>query len=451
MSNKTYINDMTEGNPTKLLVHFAVPMLIGNLFQQLYSMVDSIVVGNVNGDSALAAVGATWALNFLIISLTMGLAAGIGIIISQYFGAKDEENVRRSFATATYLIIIVSAIMGLLGFFFSRQLLIKLDTPVEILDDANIYLKITCIGILGNAGYNGMASVMRALGDSKTPLRYLVVACVVNIVLDLLFVIGFDWGVAGAAIATIIAQAVSGIGCIITGFRKIPLIRMPIKEFKIDKGIMKKCIYLGIPAALQNSFVAISTIVLQRVTNQYGKTVVAAATAAQRIEQLVLMPGMSLGLSVASYTGQNIGAMRIDRVKKGFWSATKIIVAFSLIMMPCMYFFGGAVMKLFTNVSEVAEIGQKAVRVTCMFYIPVGMIYVSRNVLSGAGDMKIPMIMGISEVLCRVIFASVLTKIPAIDFMGIWWATGLNWFITGAIGTIRYASGKWKNKSVVIQ
>lgn len=449
MSKKTYINDMTQGSPTRLLVHFAVPMLIGNLFQQLYSMVDSIVVGNVVGDSALAAVGSTWALNFLIISLTMGLAAGIGIIISQYFGAKDDENVKRSFATATYLILIVSAMMGILGFFCSRQLLIMLDTPAEILSDANIYLKITCIGILGNAGYNGMASVMRALGDSKTPLRYLVVACAVNIVLDLLFVIGFGWGVAGAAIATIIAQAVSAIGCILTGFRKIPLIRMPIKEFKIDKGIMKKCIYLGIPAALQNSFVAISTIVLQRVTNQYGKTVVAAATAAQRIEQLVLMPGMSLGLSVASYTGQNIGAMRIDRVKKGFWSATKIIVAFSLIMMPCMYFFAGSVMKLFTDVKEVAEIGQKAVRVTCMFYIPVGMIYVSRNVLSGAGDMKIPMIMGVSEVLCRVIFASLLTKIPAIDYMGIWWATGLNWFITGAIGTIRYATGKWKNKSVV--
>lgn len=451
MSKTSYVNDMTEGNPTKLLIHFAVPMLIGNLFQQLYSMVDSIVVGNVVGESALAAVGATWALNFLIISLTMGLAAGIGIIISQYFGAKDQENVKRAFATATYMILIVSAIMGAIGFIFSKELLIMLDTPADILKEANIYLKVTCLGILGNAGYNGMASVMRALGDSKTPLHYLVVACVINIVLDLLFVIGFGWGVAGAAIATIIAQMGAAIGCILTGLKKIALIRMPFKEFKIDRVIMKKCIYLGIPAALQNSFVAISTIVLQRVTNQYGSTVVAAATAAQRIEQLVLMPGMSLGLSVASYTGQNIGALRIDRVKKGFWSATKIIVAFSLLMMPCMYFFGGAVMKLFTDVSAVAEIGEKAIRVTCLFYIPVGMIYVSRNVLSGAGDMKIPMIMGVSEVLCRVIFANVLTQIPAIGYMGIWWATGLNWFITGAIGIIRYATGRWKNKSVVAQ
>jgi putative MATE family efflux protein len=446
---KSLKGDLTVGNPSKLLIHFAIPMLIGNFFQQLYTLVDSIVVGKFVSDNALAAVGSVWSVNFLIISLTMGLAAGIGIIISQFFGAKDYENVKKSFATATFLLFIISAIMGTLGAIFSYQLLELLNTPATIIDDANIYLKILCIGIIGNAGYNGMAAVMRALGDSKTPLIFLSIACIVNIILVLLFVAVFHWGVAGAGIATIIAQAVAAIGSITYGLKTIPLLRMPLSEFRIDKQIMKKCIKLGLPAALQNSFIAISTMAIQLVINRQGEIVVAAATAAQRIEQVVLMPGMSLGLSVASYTGQNIGAGRIDRVKQGFWSATKIIVIFSCIMMPLIYFFGGSVMRLFTDDPEIARIGTKAVHVTCMFYIPVGMIYVSRNLLSGAGDVKVPMIMGGSEVLTRVIFSNVLTAIPVIGYMGIWWATGLNWFITGLIGCLFYASGRWKNKSIV--
>lgn len=446
---KSLKGDMTEGSPSKLLIRFAIPMLIGNFFQQLYTLVDSIVVGKFVSDNALAAVGSVWAVNFLIISLTMGLAAGIGIIISQFFGAKDYVNVKKSFATATFLLFTISAIMGSLGAVFSYQLLELLNTPAKIIDDANIYLKILCYGIIGNAGYNGMAAVMRALGDSKTPLLFLSVSCLVNIVLVLLFVAVFGWGVPGAGIATIIAQAIAAVGSIIYGLKTMPLLRMPLKDFRIDRKIMKKCIKLGLPAALQNSFVAISTMVIQYVINRQGELVVAAATAAQRIEQVVLMPGMSLGLSVASYTGQNIGAARIDRVKKGFWSATRIIVIFSCIMTPLMYLFGGSVMRLFTDDPEISRIGSKAVRVTCMFYIPVGMIYVSRNLLSGAGDVKVPMIMGGSEVLTRVIFANVLTAIPAIGYMGIWWASGLNWFITGLIGCIFYAAGRWKYKSIV--
>lgn len=451
MSNNL-VSDMTNGNPTKLLIRFAIPMLIGNLFQQIYNMADAIIVGKFggeNGPNALAAVGSVSSLNFLVVSLTMGLAVGIGVVISQYFGAKDYENVKRSFATGTYMILIVSLIMGALGFIFSREFLELLNTPSAIIDDADIYFKICCLGIVGNAGYNGMAAVMRALGDSITPLRFLVIACIVNIVLDLIFVIVFHMGVPGVAIATIISQAVSAIGCITYALKKVELLRIPIKEFVPNKTIVKKCITLGLPAAFQNSLVALSTIVIQRVTNNYGETVVAASTAAARLEQLVLQPGMSLGLAVSNYTGQNIGAGRIDRAKQGFWAATKIITIFSLIMTPLVYFGGGWIMKLFTDEPLVSEIGLEAIRVTSLFYIPVGMIYVSRNLLSGSGDMKIPMIMGLSEVLCRVVFANILTTIPAIGFMGIWWASGLNWFITGSIGCIRYATGKWKYKSIV--
>ena len=449
---KDFVSDMTKGNPSKLLLQFAFPMLIGNLFQQLYNMVDAIVVGKFsgpNGENALAAVGSVSSLNFVIFSLTMGLAAGIGVVISQYFGARDYENVTRSFSTATYMLFVVSLIMGAIGFFGSRTFLEILDTPPAIIDDADIYFKICCLGIIGNTGYNGMAAVLRALGDSITPLIFLIVACIVNIVLDLVFVILFGMGVPGVAIATIISQAFAAVGCIIYGLKKVDMLRMPIKKFVIHKDIMHKCITLGLPAALQNSFVAISTIVIQRVTNQYGETIVAASTAAARLEMLVLQPGMSLGMALSNYTGQNIGAGRIDRAKQGFWAATKIIIVFSLVMTPLVYFGGRSIMNLFTNEPVVADIGARAIRVTSMFYIPVGMIYVSRNLLSGAGDMKIPMIMGISEVLCRVIFVNVLTMIPAIGFMGIWWASGLNWFVTGGIGCLRYATGRWKSKSIV--
>jgi Na+-driven multidrug efflux pump len=232
---KNLKGDMTVGNPSSLLIRFAIPMLIGNFFQQLYTLVDSIVVGKFVSDNALAAVGSVWSVNFLIISLTMGLAAGIGIIISQFFGAKDYDNVKKSFATATYLLLIISAIMGTLGAIFSHQLLELLNTPAAIIEDANIYLKILCFGIIGNAGYNGMAAVMRALGDSKTPLIFLSIACVVNIILVLLFVAVFHWGVAGAGVATIIAQAVAAIGSITYGFGRYHCFVCLLKNLRLIK------------------------------------------------------------------------------------------------------------------------------------------------------------------------------------------------------------------------
>lgn len=448
---RNIIQDMTNGSPIKLILKFSIPMLIGNVFQQFYNMVDSIVVGNNVSMDALAAVGATMPLNFLIFSLTFGLSAGVSIVISQYFGAKDYENVKKGFATAAYTILGVSIIMGILGILSCRWLLELLNTPDTIIAQSEIYMKISYAGILGIAGYNGMASVLRALGDSITPLIFLIVASVLNVVLDLLFVIVFQWGVPGVAIATIISQAVSAVGCIIYAYKKIELLRMPIHEFKPDKVIFGKCIRLGLPVAIQNSFVSISTMVLQGVINSYGDVVIAASTAANRIDQLMLQPGMSVGAAIAAFAGQNIGAGKLDRVKKGFYAASKIIILFSLIMLPLIYFGGERIMMLFTKEEdiEVARIGLEAIRVTSFFYAFVGMIFVSRNFLSGVGDIRIPMVMGLTEVLCRVIVANVLSV--KIGYSGIWWATAITWLITCAVGSARVASGKWKNKSIIKQ
>jgi len=434
-----FTQDMTKGSPIKLLLQFSIPMLIGNIFQQFYNMVDSIVVGKHNGKNALAAVGTTGPLNFLIFSLVLGLASGISIVISQYYGAKDEENVKKGFATAIYVITAASLLMTVVGIISSRPLLKLLQTPDIIV----------CFGILGIGIYNGVASILRAMGNTIIPLVFLIVACLLNIVLDLLFVIVFDWGVAGVAYATIISQFVAAIGCTIYALRKVEILRITKKEFRLDGDILKKCIKMGIPVALQNAFISCSTMALQGVINSYGEVVMAATTAANRIEQLILQPGMSIGVAVAFFTGQNIGAGNIDRVKKGFASATKIIISFSLFMLPVIYFGGEYIMILFTKPEEVEvmRIGIEALRVPCFFYSFVGMIFVTRNLLSGASDVKVPMFMGFVEVVFRVGFAVGLSRI--IGYPGIFWATGLTWLFTSAVGCARYFSGKWMDKSVI--
>lgn len=446
---KSLTRDMTSGSPAKIILKFSVPMLIGNIFQQFYNMVDSIVVGKFVGSEALAAVGATGSMVFLIIGLCFGLSAGISIVISQYFGAKDYDKVRKAFATATYMVVGISIIMGIVGFFSSRFLLELLNTPDSIIGQADLYMKISFAGILGVSCYNGMSAVLRALGDSITPLKFLALASLINVVLDLIFVVVFHWDVPGVAIATIISQFASAIGCILYAMAKVKILRMPLKDFKPDKEIFKKCLRLGVPVALQNTFVSISMMALQGVINSYNEVVIAANTVVTRIEQLVLQPGMSVGAALASFTGQNVGAGKLDRANQGYKSASLIIILFSLFMLPVMYFGGEYIMRLFTKKEdiEVVRIGVQAIRITSFFYTSVGMIFISRNFLSGAGDISVPMIMGITEVICRVLLANILTIF--FGFYGIWWATALNWLVTAIVGIIRAATGKWKKKSIL--
>lgn len=447
--SRTITRDMTDGSPAKLILKFSGPMLIGNIFQQLYNMVDSIVVGKFVNKDALAAVGATGSSVFLIFALTFGLSAGIAIVISQYFGAGEYDKVRKSFATAAYMIVIASIIMGVVGYFVSRPILELLGTPAGIIDQSDSYMKISFLGILGVASYNGMSAVLRALGDAVTPLIFLIVASLLNVVLDLLFVIVFHMGVPGVAIATIISQILSGIGCIVYGLMKVKILRMPLKEFKPDREILSRCIRLGIPVALQNSFVSISMMALQFVINGFQETIIAAYTVVNRIEQLVMQPSMSLGAAVASFTGQNIGAGKIDRVKKGIKSSVIIILTFSMVMLPVMYFGSEYIMRLFTKKEDidVVRYGIEGIRITSLFYSFLGLILVTRNFLSGAGDVKIPMIMGIIEVIVRVGISIYLSGV--IGFHGIFWASALTWFVTGIFGSIRVISGKWMNKSII--
>ena len=447
--NGKNITDMTVGNPTGHILKFAWPLLIGNLFQQLYNMVDSIIVGNFVGADALAAVGTCGSMSFLFFSLSSGLAVGIGIMVSQYFGAKEENKVRLTIANSFYVLFLAAVIVSTVGFLFAPQLLQLLATPEKIIGSSILYMRTTCTGIFAIAFYNGVASILRALGDSKTPLYFLIIASIVNVILDLVFVLTFGWGVFGVALATIIAQAISAITSIIYAYIKIPYFHFTRTAMKPDKRIMIQSVKLGIPVAMQNSMIAVSCMVLQGVVNHFGETVMAAYTITGRIEQIVQQPYGSLGMALTTYSGQNMGAYNLERVKKGFRRAVVMVLLFSAAMIPIAYLLGEQIITIFVKEPEVIKIGAAALRITSLCYFGLGMIYVPRAVLNGCGDTGFAMLNGITEVVCRIVYSQIFTRIPKIGFWGIWITSGFTWVTTAVVCVIRYLRGKWKSKSII--
>jgi len=449
LMNTRNVTDMTTGSPVKHILRFALPLLIGNLFQQLYNMVDSIVVGNFVGKNALAAVGTCGSMNFLFFSLSSGLAIGIGIIVSQYFGAKDEKNVRSTIANSFYVLVTAALTVSIIGMLLAPQLLRLLATPDNIIGDSIIYMRTTCAGIIAIALYNGVAAILRALGDSRTPLYFLILSSIVNVALDLTFVLALELSVFGVALATIISQAISAVTCLIYAYHRVPYFRLSREELKPHREIIVKSFRLGVPVALQNSMIAISCMVLQGVVNSFGDTVMAAYTITNRIEQIVQQPYGSLGAALTTYSGQNIGAGKTERVKKGFCQATLMALIFSVALLPVVYLFGHQIVGIFVKEQEVIDIGYRALRITSLCYFGLGMIYVPRALLNGCGDTGFAMINGITEVACRILYSQIFTRIPILGYWGIWVTTGATWVTTAVVCVIRYACGKWRGKSIV--
>lgn len=447
--NERYVCDMTKGNEVGLLLRFALPMLVGNIFQQLYNMVDSIIVGKFVGSNALGAVGAVGNLNFLFFSLCLGLASGIGILISQFFGAGKDDYVKKIIANSVYIITISGAVMSIISFVFARPILHLMNTPAENMEDAVIYMQIVCGATVIVAIYNGISSILRALGDSKTPLIFLIVSSFINVGLDLLFVLVFHWGVAGAAWATVIAQFISAIGSILFALSRNPYLRLEKRHFTVDNDIIKKSFQIGLPVAGQNAMIAFSCVALQSVVNNYGATVMAAYTATSRVEQLVQQPFGSLGTAVSTFAGQNVGAGKYDRVSTSCKKSTLIVLVFSLMMIAVMFLFSDPIVRLFVNEPDVIEIGARGLRITSFMYFALGMIYITRGMLNGVGDAAYAMINGLTEVVGRIGFAYLLMAIPAVGMWGVWYTNGLTWILAGAAGIIRFFQGKWKTKSVV--
>ena len=442
---KSRVVDMTKGNTTRLLVNFMLPMLFGNLFQQFYNLVDSMIVGKFVGSDALAAVGATGSINFLFFSLCNGLAGGIGIVISQYFGAERDEDVRNTIGNSIYIMGLSAFVMTILGVLLARPILTLLKTPQNILDDSVGYMIVISAGIVFISSYNCISAILRAVGDSKSPLYFLIVSCFINVALDLLFVCVFRMGVLGAGIATILAQLIAALGSFIFALKTNEYFRIKKKDLNYNKVIVGQSIQIGIPLAFQSSLIAISCVVLQSVVNTFGSAVVAAFTATSRIEQLVQQPFNSLGMAVSTYTGQNIGAGKEDRVKKGLWTGMAIMIAFVMVYLPAAQFGGKYFIKLFVNDAEVIALGENALKITSWFYLFLGMIYVARGMLNGAGDAAFAFINGFVEMLGRICFAKPFTMIPGVGVWGVWLATAMTWFITGIISILRYLQGKWKS------
>lgn len=443
--------NMTEGNTVKLLITFSIPMLIGNIFQQLYNIVDSVVVGKFVGKDALASIGATNSLTFLFFALCNGIGNGGGIVTSQYFGSGDKKNVKRCITNVGYIMLIFPAIVAITAFLAAEGLLVFLHTPEELLADSITYMRIICCGMLFVSLYNFISSMLRALGDSKTPLYFLIFSCTLNAILDLIFVRGLGLSVAGAGIATIISQFVSAIGSITYAVLTNPYFKLEKEDWKFDKIVTKKAIRVGVPLSLQFALIAVSTMAVQRVVNSFEtiiEGVVAAFTATSRIEQLVHMPYQTLSAALSTYTGQNYGARKKDRVQNGLKQGIILMAAFTVIMFVIMQLFGRNIAMIFIKKDEIAVIDMvaKALKINSWFYIFLGLIYTVRGVLNGLGDVFFSIYNGVIEVLGRFTVPFLLTSIPAIGVWGIWWSVGVVWSMAGISAWFRYLY--YRKKSV---
>ncbi len=435
---KDFTTDMTKGNPVKHILLFSLPALIGNIFQQIYNLADSIIVGRIVGSEALAAVGASGSISFLFFALCNGIGSGGGIIASQYYGAHDDEKVKNCIFNTGFIMLIVPIVFGTLGFVSAPLLLKLLSTPSDILPDATMYVRFMCMGLLFVSMYNYISSMLRALGDSVSPLIFLIISTILNILLDLLFVYRFDMGIRGAAIATVVAQFASVVGSGLYAVQFNQYFKLKKENISLSGSMIFKILRLGVPMSLQFALIAISTMALQRVVNAYGTVVVAAFTATSRIEQIVHQPYQTLCASLATFCGQNYGANKKDRVFAGYKKGLLIMAIISLVMLIVMQFFGRALTGLFVTDPEVIELGALGLRITSIFYLMLGTIYVVRGVLTGVGDAFFALFNGIIEVIGRFTIPILLTSMLGMGVSGIWLSTGFVWAISGITAWMRY-------------
>ncbi len=442
--NKTRVLNMTAGNPSKLLAIFALPMLIGNLFQQAYNLVDSIVVGRFVGAAALAAVGATGSVTFLFFSISGGIGAGCGIVTSQYFGAGNDAKTRQSISNSAYVMFSAAFIMSIISFIAAPFALRLMDTPDDIMHDAVVYMRICCAGVPLVGVYNFTSSMLRALGDSRTPLYFLVFASFMNILLDVIFVCVFGWGVVGVAVATAAAQLMAGAGCMVYVFKTNSYFKLSRSMLKPDAEMIRRSVRIGIPLAMQWSMIALSTAALQSFVNSWGTAAVAAFTATSRVEQLVHMPYGSLSTALSTYAGQNFGANRMDRVKSGLRHGMMLSAVFSVLMIIVMQLFSENIVALFVDDMEVIRVGAYGLRLTSWFYIFLAAINMTRGLLNGIGDALFSFVNGGVEVVCRIGIPMLLVLIPGIGMDSIWWAAGLAWVVSAMFCVMRYIM--WRHK-----
>lgn len=418
---------MTSGSPAKLIFGFAIPMFLGLLFQQFYSMVDTLIVGKFLGVNPLAGVGSTTSLNFMVLGFCMGVCNGFAIPVAQMFGAKEEHRLRRYVTNGAWLCIVFSIVMTLVVVAVCRPVLVLMQTPEEIFEYAYVYIVIVFWGIPCTFLYNILAAIIRSLGDSKTPVIFLAISSGINIVLDLVFVLAFDMGVEGPAIATVLAQGVSGIICLWYMYRKFPVLHASRDEWKPELHYMGKLCYIGVPMGLQYSVTAIGTLVLQAAVNGLGAAVVAGVTAAQKINMFISCPIESLGQTMAPYAGQNMGAGKIDRIGKGLKSAVLMGWGVSIICFLIAVLFGKQLTTLFVDASETTIISYSyQFLLYCTGgYCLLTLVNTVRFTIQGMGFSVFAILSGIMEMIARILAATVVVQM--IGFAGTCLAHPMAW------------------------
>lgn len=436
------ITDMTKGSPIRHILLFSVPLLIGNIFQQLYNIADLVIVGRTLGVDAFAAVGAVAPLFFLVTFVIVGLTGGFAVITGQRYGAKDFDGVKNSVIISTVLSLIVTLVFSCLCYFLMNPILHWMNVPANIYNNAYWYVQIITIGLLATTLYNLLASIIRALGDSKTPLYFLMIASVINIILALIFIQCLHMGVPGSAIAVILSQGISFILCLIFIKYKFSILHLRKKDFELCKRNFWQSalehLRVGIPMALQFSIIGAGILIIQSVCNTFGSNVIAALTAALRIEQIATLPMMSFGVALATYVAQNYGAKKFKRIRLGVIKTSTINIVLSVLMACVMRLWGTDIIGAFigTTTRDITNIAHKYLLISTIFYFFLGQIFIYRNALQGMGETIFPTLACIAELVMRA-FAAIYLAIK-FGYIGIFYAGPIAWVSASTVLFIGY-------------
>ncbi len=444
------MKDMTQGNPIRLIVGFAIPMLIGNIFQQIYNVVDTVVVGRYLGEEALAGVGSTGTLNMFLLALIFGLCNGAGLVIAQCFGCQDWKKLQRAVTAMIWVVGILTVVISVLGITACRFFLGLLSVPDNVIGYSVTYLRIIYSFVLGSVLYNAASAILRSTGDSRTPLYALIAASLVNVGLDIFFIVVCDMGVAGVAFATVIAQFLSAaitICFLLKKRKQIGLFEMSVRPAKEDIILIIKT---GFPAAFQSCMISLGGMSVQRLINSYGSEVMAAYVAANRIDSVAIQVIVSIGTALSVFTGQNMGKNQFDRIREGLYRTLVIMVGASVLIAALVLIFRYPLMALFLDSdasARVISIGVNYLSIIGIAYVIAGVMQSYQNVIRGAGDVNTCMVAGLTELAGRIVFAYLLSYLIGVN--GIWIATPISWGCGCVIPVIRYYSGKWKTKKLV--
>lgn len=434
---------MTSGSITKHLIIFSIPLLLGNLFQQLYNAIDSAIVGHFIGDNALAAVGSSAPVTNLLVSFFMGIGIGASVIIAKYFGARDKDKLSRSLHTAITFIIIVGIMMSIIGYFACPFILSLINTPIEVMNEATTYLKIIFIGNIFTMFYNMASGILRAVGDSKHPLYYLIIATIVNIILDFIFIAYFQLGIAGAAYATIIAQAISALLTLLQLITTKQEYQLSLNKLSLDKQMLKEIINVGIPSGIQNGIVSFSNLVVQGNINSFGSIAMAGCSAYSKIDGFAILPVLSYSNALTTFTSQNMGANKIDRVKKGVRSGLILSITTTLAISLGLILYSDKLLTLFTNDPEVIKYGLYQMQILAPCYFLLAISHAFNGIIRGSGKTKVPMIvMIVCWCLMRMAWISISVPIfQDIRFVFMGWP--ITWLASTIIFIIYYKKGNW--------